>query len=244
MTPTQNAFIGIDPSAGKSLTWAVLDNNRRLLNLEQGDLEALAAQITAQPAPRLALCGPFRPNQGLMQQPEWRARLQPPPKPGRWLNCRVAEYLLRQRGLHCPLTAAVEADCPAWMPASFAVFRRLQSMGFTAYPQTAGLQVLEIYPPASYLAWLGHPPLPRASLEGRLQRQALLYDERLNIHDPMEFFEEITRHRLRQGVLPVELLYTPSALDALAAAYSAWISLHQPERLTLLGEAEEGQIVI
>ena len=40
----------------------------------------------------------------------------------------------------------------------------------------------------------------------------------------MEFFEEVTRHRLRHGILPLEKLYTPGELDALTAAYLAWLA--------------------
>jgi hypothetical protein len=35
--------------------------------------------------------------------------------------------------------------------------------------------------------------LPRRTLEGRLQRSAILYEQGLQIRDPVEIFEEITR---------------------------------------------------
>ena len=38
--------------------------------------------------------------------------------------------------------------------------------------------------------------LSRRTLEGRIQRALVLYDQGLQINDPMEFFEEITRYRL------------------------------------------------
>lgn len=63
---------------------------------------------------------------------------------------------------------------------------------------------------------------PRQSLEGRLQRALILYEEGLQITDPMDFFEEITRHKLLQGVLPAENIYSSRQLDALAMAYVAW----------------------
>ncbi len=71
----------------------------------------------------------------------------------------------------------------------------------------------------------------RQSLEGRLQRGLILYDEGLQIPDPMEFFEEITRHKLLQGVLPGEYIYAPRQLDALMMAYVAWMSGKPSQKL-------------
>ena len=48
----------------------------------------------------------------------------------------------------------------------------------------------------------GQVPLARLSLEGRLQRQIILYEQGLRIKDPMDFFEEITRYKLAKGIWP------------------------------------------
>jgi hypothetical protein len=64
----------------------------------------------------------------------------------------------------------------------------------------------------------------RQSLEGRLQRALILYDEGLQISDPMDFFEEITRHKILQGVLPNENIYSSRQLDAMIMAYIAWMA--------------------
>jgi hypothetical protein len=66
----------------------------------------------------------------------------------------------------------------------------------------------------------------------------------MRIPDPMRLFEEITRHRLLQGVLPVADLYQPSELDALAGAYTAWMAANHPEGILMLGHPEEGQIIL
>jgi hypothetical protein len=66
----------------------------------------------------------------------------------------------------------------------------------------------------------------------------------LKIPDPMLFFEEITSHRLLNGVLPVEHLSSPGELDALVSAYTAWFAANHPDQLTLLGDAQEGQVAI
>jgi predicted RNase H-like nuclease len=60
----------------------------------------------------------------------------------------------------------------------------------------------------------------------------------------MRFFEEITRHRLLQGILPTQDLYTPGELDALVAAFTAWKAATYPDQVTLLGDPQEGQMVL
>lgn len=76
----------------------------------------------------------------------------------------------------------------------------------------------------------------RRTLEGRIQRALILYEEGVRIPDPMDFFEEITRHKLLQGTLPEEDLYAVKQLDALAAAYLSWLSVHRPHRVERRGD--------
>jgi len=77
--------------------------------------------------------------------------------------------------------------------------------------------------------------LSRRSTEGRIQRALILYDERVQIPDPMDFFEEITRHRLIRGSLPEENTYSVHELNALMSAYTAWIYSNEPRRMHLSG---------
>jgi hypothetical protein len=82
----------------------------------------------------------------------------------------------------------------------------------------------------------GHKLLPRRTLEGRLQRCAILYEQGLHLTDPVDMFEEITRYKLIQGILPLENLPSVVELDALAAAYLAWMSVNRPEQFVSKGE--------
>lgn len=75
--------------------------------------------------------------------------------------------------------------------------------------------------------------LPRRTLEGRIQRALILYEEGLQINDPMDYFEEITRHKLMQGILPGENIYSARQLDALIAAYVAWMAENRPENVLI-----------
>ncbi len=245
MFTPQVTYIGIDPTAGrKPITYVAMDGDLGLVALGSGDLNDVMAFIGGQSHAVVALCAPPRPNQGLMKMEELRASLNPPPRPSRWMNCRLVEFLLRQRRITIPLTPADEADCPAWMRTGFVIHHRLEEMGYQPYPSEAAFSWLEVYPHASYCALLEHTPFSKNSLEGRIQRQLALYQTRLNVPDPMLFFEEITRHRLLQGILPTEELYSPEQLDALVAVYTAWLVVRQPSQVTWLGDPQEGQIAL
>ena len=239
-------FIGIDPTAGvKPFVYAALDAERRLLALGQGGLDDVLAFAAGQRQAVVGVCAPQRPNQGVMGRDGVRQGLAQPPRPGHWVDFRLADYLLRQRGIPIPQTPAQEETCPNWMRMGFNLHRRLEALGYRPYPQEgADLQCLEIYPHAGFAALLGVLPFAKHSLEGRLQRQLALYDLKMDVPDPMDFFEEITRYKLLHGVLPMADLHTPSELDALLAAYTAWLAAGHPEMVTLVGDVEEGQIVL
>jgi hypothetical protein len=87
-----------------------------------------------------------------------------------------------------------------------------------------------------FRALSGHKLFPRRSLEGRLQRSAILYEQGLQIKDPVELFEEITRYKLVQGILPLEGLPSSNELDALVSAYLAWLVINRPQQVVMRGE--------
>ncbi len=60
----------------------------------------------------------------------------------------------------------------------------------------------------------------------------------------MDFFEEITRHKMMKGIWPVELLYLPEQLDALVAALTAWRVVHEPGQVISIGDEKEGTIIL
>lgn len=243
---TRTTFLGIDPTAGqRPFSYAALDNDLRLLAVGRGSLNDVLAFAAGQRQAIVAVNAPSRPNQGLLAREEVRQNLNPQPRPGRWTGFRLAEYLLRQHNIATPQTPAQEEACPNWMQMGFTVHRRLVEMGYHPYPSPeASRQCLEVYPHGCFTVLLGQAPLPKNSLEGRLQRQMVLYDQKVNLPDPMRFFEEITRHRLLKGILPTENLYEPDELDALVAAYTAWVACLNPEQISLLGDPEEGQVAL
>jgi predicted nuclease with RNAse H fold len=243
---SNSTFIGIDPTAGRSpFVFVAIDNKLELLALGQGEIDEVLAYAAGQRQAVVAVNAPRQPNCGVMAREEVRENLSPPPRPGRWQNFRLAEYQIRQHNIHIPQTAARLEDCPNWMQMGFILFRRLRELGYNSYPdQGSSHQSLEVYPHACFAVLLGRNPLPKHSLEGRLQRQLILYDRKVKVPDPMRFFEEITRFRLLNGILPEEGLYSAEELDALVAAYTAWQAALNPEQVTLLGDPQEGQIVL
>jgi len=243
---TRTTFIGIDPTAGgKPFTYAAVDYDLHLLALGSGSMEDMLAFAGGQRQAYVGVCAPRRPNQGCMANVEVRQALSPPPHPGRWEDFRLADYQLRRMNISAPRTPGDETKAANWMRNGFALFRRLEGLGYTAFPQEdSELVSLEVYPHASYSILLGVLPLPKNSLEGRLQRQLALHDNDLEVPDPMLIFEEITRHRLLKGVLPLDKLYSAGELDALVAAYTARTAALHPENITLLGDPAEGQVVL
>ncbi len=243
---TRTTFLGIDPTAGqRPFVYAALDDDLRLLALSEGDFEAAVSFAGGQRSAFVAINGPRQPNRGLMRSPEVRETLSPPPRPGRWENYRVAEYLLYQRDISIPPTPSEESATPRWKQQAMKLFHTLEAQGYALYPsEGAGRQLLETYPHAVYTLLLGRKPFPKHTLEGRIQRQLVLYERRLEVPNPMRIFEEITRHKLLQGILPLEGLHTPAELDALAAAYLSWLAARHPEEVLLLGDPAEGQIAL
>ncbi len=255
----QTTFIGVDPTAGQQpFVYAALDGELRLLALGEGSQEEVLAFSAGQRQAAAGVCAPRQPNLGLLAREEVRARFSPPPRPGRWVGFRLAEFSLRQHNISTPRTPGREEDCANWMRMGFSLHRRLEALGYRrlgggegdppeaeAGPmQEQGRLCLEVYPHAAYSVLLGRAPLPKKSFEGRIQRQLVLHDLKLQVPDPMRIFEEITRHRLLKGSLPLDDLYSPAELDALVAAYTAWLAVAHPEQTTCLGDAQEGLVVL
>ncbi len=95
-----------------------------------------------------------------------------------------------------------------------------------------------------YWSLLETLPFPALTLEGRLQRQLVLHDEKLPVADPMDFFEEVTRFKLLKGILPVKDIYSPAELNALLAAYTANLAVYDPARLNRFGSSDEAEIFV
>ena len=241
---TDSAFIGITPTTGhKSFTYAALDRDLNLIALADGEVDDVTAFIAGQNSVTVAVNSPAGVSRGLVREMTKKKMLTP--YQIRRVELRLAEYELRERGITVTKTPATVELCPAWMQAGFELYRKLGKMGFQKHPEIDSTnQILETNPHACYCVLAGQIPLSKPSLEGRLQRQLILYESGLRIRDPMDFFEEITRYKLAKGIWPVDLLYLPEQLDALVAAYTAWTAVHKADHISMIGDSKEGMIVL
>jgi len=241
---TDAVFVGIDPTSGhKSFTYAALDKDLHLLALADGEMEDVTAFLAGQRSATVAVNAPAAVNRGLVRDNLKKEMLTP--QKIRGAEYRLAEYELRARGIHVAGTPARKDACPTWMQLGFDLYRKLEKMGFQKYSEKeSAYQILETHPHACYCVLTGQTPLAKTSLEGRLQRQLILYELGIHVKDPMDFFEEVTRYKLAKGIWPMELLYTPGQLDALIAAYTAWLMVEKRGKIISVGDIKEGQIVL
>jgi hypothetical protein len=240
---TDSAFIGITPAGHKSFTYAALDRDLNLIALAEGEMDDVTAFIAGQSSATVAVNSPAGVNRGLVREMIKGKMLTP--YQIRRTELRLAEHELRERGIAVTKTPANVESCPTWMQAGFELYRKLGKMGFQKYPEKDSTHlVLETNSHACHCVMAGQVPLARLSLEGRLQRQIILYERGLRIKDPMDFFEEITRYKISKGILPMDLLYSPDQLDALAAAYTAWLVVQKQEGVFMIGDVKEGVVVI
>jgi hypothetical protein len=241
---TDSVFVGVDPTSGhKSFTYAALDRGLNLVALGDGEMEDVMAFLGGQPSATVAVNAPSHVNHGLVRRNMEKQSLTPHTLRG--VDMRVAEYELRERGIAVSGTGARESLCPAWVQAGFALYGKLSKVGFKSYPEDgASHQWLETHPHAAFCVLLGASPLQKSTLEGRLQRELLLYEQGVRIKDPMDFFEEITRHKLIRGILPMDLVHLPEQLDALIAAYTAWLAVEKPNSVKRIGHKQEGFITL
>ena len=239
-----SVFIGIDPtSSNKSFTYAALDKNLNLIALSDGELDDVTAFAAGQQSATVAINAPANVNRGLVREKMKKEMLTP--HKIRAAEFRMAEYELRERGIAVSGTPASVGICPAWMQVGFSLYRKLEKMGFKKYTtEKHSHQIIETHPHACYCVLAEDTPLPKPTLEGKLQRQLLLYERGVKIKDPMDFFEEITRHKMIKGTWPLDLLYLPEQLDAVVAAYTAWLVVHKPEQTISIGDSKEGMIYL
>jgi hypothetical protein len=242
MATHEAVAVGIDATSGEGgLCVATLGPDLHLLSLAEFDVDHTLAYLEGQPAAFVGINAPARPNTGVIRRRRTRAggaRV-------RGTDIREAEYDLHARGIAVAATPGRESLCPAWVQLGFALYRELGHLGYQPFPtHEAACQWLEVHPQAAFCALLGRQPLPKPSLEGRLQRALVLFERGVALGDPMAFLEEITRHRLLLGSLPMEMLPGPSQLDALIAAFTSWVALTKPGEITRVGNEQEGHIVL
>jgi predicted nuclease with RNAse H fold len=248
MLVPESTFVGVEPAGGgKLMHYAALDADLHVVALEASDLGELLAFIGGLRPGVIALHAPRGGSQGAMAEPEVRRRYNLRPDSKRWREWRVAEFELRRRNIRLHPVASRLRTARSWVNAGRGLIRQLEGMGYRPLllKEPSGAPgLLEVQPHACFTALLERRPFSRETLEGRMQRQLVLYMAGLDLQDPLMALEEITRHHMLGGHLPLEAIRQPEELDALAAAYTAYLVARKPERVTQLGERAEGVITV
>lgn len=237
-------YIGFDPSNHpQPFCWAVVDARPRLVELSEGSLEDALARAADLEAARVAVNSPTGLALGLVNHSGPRRGRKPTKASSRAQNLRVAEDQLQQCGIKVARTPSVLEDCPRWMQGGFSLHRGLEKLGYNSPPGETRRKA-EANVEAMLHAVLKQTLFTARSLEGRIQRQIILFDLVGGMHDPMEFFEEVTRRRLMTGSLPTGCLYSIPQLHAIGAAYTAWLDAQKPGQLVRLGHPDEGLVTL
>lgn len=244
MEQINNYCIGIDPSAGgEKVHIAIFTAEGRFIDHLDRSLSELYATLQPYSPAVVAVNSPSACNNGRVRLPELRENLPDMHIPGRNVDMRVAEYVLRAKGIHVGMTPSILPLCTQAIHVGFEIYQILSSLGYSV-EENAPLRMIETSAHAVYCVLAGVNPLPKLTLEGRLQRQLLLFDGGLQIKDPMEFLEEVTRHKLLKGILPWDELYKIETLDAMSSALTALYTLDKEKMFCTVGDKNEGQIFL
>lgn len=245
---TDGVYVGVDPSAGqRPVHYAALDHKLKLVALDEADFESVLAFIGSLDSALIAMDAPQAPNKGLMTSPVIRERYNLRPEGQTWRSWRVCEFELRKRNIRLYNTPDDPEKARGWVQSGFELFQRMEKIGYRKYihgEEPERRMLIEARSHAGYSVLLERRPFLKETLEGRLQRQLVLYLEGLDVPNPMYALEEITRHHLLTGHLPLDRLHESEALDALMAAFTAYLVGLHPERISQVGEREEGVITL
>jgi len=242
-----NTFIGVEVSPDRTypFTYAAIDEELVVRALGHGKIKDAFFFLGGQSNALAAINSPMTTNKGLLKREHIRKRLSPSSYLGKWVNLRLVEYELLERGINVPRTPDSKKTSPRWMKLGFHLFEELNKLGFSLYPDpSTEKQYFECQGEAAFWNLLGHSPLKEGTLAGRLQRQVVLSLANMRVPDAMRFFEEITRHRLLANQLPDEKIYSAEELNALIAAYTAFLCATQEGKTIKIGDEEEGIIYL
>lgn len=248
MFVSDGVFVGIDPTAGeRPIHYVAIDGDLKLMNMSEADLEGVLAFMSSLKEAIVAVNSPQTLCKGLLGRSEIRAAYNLRPGGRTWSKWRVCEFELRRRNIRTYRTPQTLEKARGWIRVGLELHARLDRIGFRVGKVGAGSSDrarIEVNPHASFTAMLGHRPFLKRTLEGRMQRQLVLYLAGLQIPNPLIALEEITRHRLLTGDMPLEDVYHHEFLDAMVAAYTAYLVQLKPEQVTRVGHPEEGWITL
>jgi predicted nuclease with RNAse H fold len=220
-------YVGIDLSARRGFDVAVLDEERRVIEIwRAATLDLLSERLSSYTEGVVAAVdAPQRLSDFPIRQLKVRARLSVPPPDGRFARYRVCDYELARRNIGLYLLPEPGQQAPDWMVLGFETFALLRERHRLRLPRDTGDQtatLLEIYPYGGFVTLLGGRPPRKTTPEGAAARRQALLQAGL---------QDVPAGRL-----------THDAVDALCAAYTAWAWRHGAG--SALGLPDEGLIVL
>jgi hypothetical protein len=230
-------FIGVTVSSSiPGFAFAALNDEKELLAVGQGNMKDVVAYLAGLSQGCIAISAP--------QKPAMRKQTQTKKTTKKYL--RSVDEIFQQHGIEVEPFGSTSQTCPAWVRHGFTFYDQVLSLGFEPFidGEHQLRQFFETQADAVFTGLCGMKPYPVETLEGRLQRQLLLYEQDIPVTDPMQFLEEITRFKILHGNLPLEQIYHPAELNALACALTAWQTVHTPENIHPLGTQEEGFVYL
>jgi hypothetical protein len=165
-------------------------------------------------------------------------------KPGKWPDIRLIEFDLEEYGAPIYHTPKKKSNLLAGQKYGFSLVAALNQTGFSEYGENTLKSYVEVPSETAFWSIERKPLFEDISFIGRIQRQLLLLDLGLQVPDPMDFFEELTRFKLQTGNVPLEMVYELPRLNAFINAYTALQIQENPSGIAKLGYPQEGFIYL
>ena len=242
-----DTFIGVEANRNRAypFTFAAIDRDLAIRTIGQGTIKDAYAFLAGQKNALAAINFPTTLSKGLLKCGDIREKTYAKSQSEGLANLRLVEFELLERGVQIARTPGSLKKSPQWMKLGFRLFEELGKLGYCPFPaEGSPRQFFECQGEAAFWNLLGHAPLKEHTLEGGIQRQLALQSVGLPVPDAMQFFEEITRHHLLNSTLPLGSLFSNEELNALAAAYTAWLAIVQADKVNRIGDEIEGFIFL
>ncbi|NSW51986.1 MAG: hypothetical protein HPY85_05740 [Anaerolineae bacterium] len=236
-------FVGIDINRKPPhFTFIAVDVDFQPIAIDTGPIESVIAYLSGLQYARISINAPLHLNAGIL-----RKQTQKKNSPGKYPNTRKIEYDLEQLGVtmyHTPDQVLRNDPITA---SGILLSEYLPQMnmveGFTEIPEQNHCY-FESPAGASFWSLIDAPLLDEDTLMGCIQRQLILFDLDLPLKNPMEFFEELTRHKIKHGTIPTGMVLPVEELNAWINVYCAIESWRSPERMVRLGCSQEGYVFL
>lgn len=231
-------YIGIDVQAvQKPYFYTALNSSLEIIACGHGRLEDVTAYLAGQSSALVAVNGPVCLPQNSVQIGLFESgdeSVHPPARGG--------DRELEARGFHELAIPDHAKKVPLWVERSVVLAEALKKLEYTV--EDSRRIYFETQCDAAYWLAAGVMPYESRSLEGRLQRQLLLWEFGLPLKDPMNFLEEFTRFRLRTSQVPMDQILPGHELRAMIAASTAWLMDNHPKRVEHFGTINAGEIIL